>query len=140
MANVNRVSRGKPQAIDVYQKTTSTDAIEQGDLLQILSAKAAVIASAADNLKFLGVAFDASPSGEAHVSVALPDGITVWEFPLNAATLVTPGSEFQGTGAQELTKSAVDAIAVAEGGQFVTATTVKARLKLTAAHAVGDAS
>lgn len=119
--------------------------IEVGDLLKVSSGNAIRMASAADNLNFVGVALAAHGANDAAgtIRVAKPNGIDTFEYPLDTATTFAVGDLFQWDAAQALTKSTTDAIAMAvKAGTSAEVAEVVFLIPAKAAgpRAVGDAS
>jgi hypothetical protein len=119
--------------------------IEIGDLLKLASNKATPITTSTDNLTFCGVAAEAhravDPSGS--LAVYPPNGVTVFEYDLDAATDIGNGDQLQWNAAQAVKKSTTDAIATAVRSELQ-ATTVQCKFQIPSNGSVqgmvGDAS
>ena len=86
-----RLYKGSPP-IRAFSKDTSTTEILAGNLVINSSGKITNMSTTTDNGSFMGVAMSDSPSGTTtKVNVALVDGISEFEYPLDATTDVTYG-------------------------------------------------
>ena len=121
--------------------------VEVGDLLMNATARARRMSATTDNLNFIGAAKSAhaatDPSGTIQVWIPLP--VTVFEYPLDAATDIAVGDPLQWNDEQKLAKNATDAIATAvEAG--LQKTTIRCVFRMPAATSTnirlgtGDAS
>jgi hypothetical protein len=129
--------RSGPKDVDRVPVASGT-VIDVGDLLKLSSGKAVRMATTTDNLTFLGVAEEAhtaeDPSGS--ISVAVPNGLTKYEYDLDAATAMAYGDALQYNAVKTLKKSATDAIALCVKSELA-ATTVLCKFRLNAVVAVG---
>lgn len=102
--------------------------IAVGDLCMISSGKATLVLSAANNLDFLGSAKSAHKATDPSttIEVYLPGPMTVFEYPLAAATDITFGENLTWSAKQALTNSDTNPIAVA----------LEAKLQATTIHCV----
>lgn len=140
MANTNRYRWGEMYFVSV--PVASDQAVSKGDLLKMSAGKAVPVSAAADNLDLRYVAMQAHAAGTAgstdYITCAMVKYGPVFEYDLNASTAVTIGDTFQISGAQQLTKSATDPVAIAV--ETKTGTSVRVTFKTPYAAAVGDIS
>ena len=86
-----RLRTGSPE-IRPFSKDTSTTEILAGNLVINSSGKVTNMSTVTDNGSFMGVAMSDSPSGTTtKVNVAIADGKSEFDFPLDATTDLTYG-------------------------------------------------
>ena len=113
MANTNRYRYGEQDFVLVPVATGT--AVEIGDMLKLDTGLGVVATTAGDNITLHAIALQAheADSGATTIRCALVKPGVVWEFTLNASTSITYGDELQISGAQELTQSGTDPVAIA---------------------------
>ena len=113
MANTNRYRYGKQEFVQVPVATGT--AVEIGDMLKLDTGLGVVVTAAGDNITLHAIALQAheADSGATTIRCALVKPGVVYEFALNTETSITYGDELQISGAQELTKSDTDPVAIA---------------------------
>lgn len=140
MANAERYRWGKLDLVSV--PVDSDQAIGKGDMLKVTAGKGVPVSAATDNLGLRYIAMEAHAAGTAgsvdYITCALVKYGPVFEYALNTSTAVTIGDTFQISGAQELTKSATDPVAIAV--ETKTAAVIRVTFKTPYAAAVGDIS
>ena len=113
MSNNIRLIQGNPLRVPV--PVANATAVEIGDMLKLDTNLGVVCTAATDNLTLHAVALQAHAADSGAKSILCARAIkgTLFEFPLNAETSVAYGDELQISGAQELTKSDTDSVALA---------------------------
>jgi len=113
MANTNRYRYGEQDFVLVPVATGT--AVEIGDMLKLDTGLGVVATTAGDNITLHAIALQAheADSGATTIRCALVKPGVVYEFALNTETSITYGDELQISGAQELTQSGTDPVAIA---------------------------
>jgi hypothetical protein len=125
MANANYFRTGTQIFADV--PVAAATAISKGDMICLSSNLAVAASTATDNLTLIGIADSAHVANDANVTtirVAMFRGSAIYEMPCVSTTFAF-GDEFQISGAQQLTKSATDPVAIAVETKATASTTVK---------------
>ena len=138
MSNTNVYRYGEQDFVLV--PIASATAVEIGDMLKLDTGLGVVVTAADDNLTLHAIAKQAhaADSGDKTIRCALIKPGVVWEFALDAETDIAYGDKLQISGAQELTKSDTDPVAIAVETN-ATATSIKC-IFMSSVLLTGDAS